>query len=168
MKTDLGPRGFTLLETLVALVITVAAGLILANAWSGNYQRVRKTTLKNNVAQLLERKIVEIETKNMDKKISEISPEEGNFGSDFPQYRWSFTTQPFEMPDMAAVLSSQKDGVDQTLLTVLKKMQELFNKSILEGTVTVYANFGGKETSYSITTYFVDYDTEISLGGFGP
>jgi prepilin-type N-terminal cleavage/methylation domain-containing protein len=158
-------RGFTLIETLIALVITVAAGLLISNAWSSNYLRTRKTAINNNVALLLERKMVEMESKHSGKKILEISDEEGDFGDSYPQYRWKFSTQPFEMPDLAPILGKQtKAGVDQTLLTLLSKMREVVGKAILEGTVTVFVKAGAKEISYSVTTYFVDYDSETEIG----
>lgn len=72
--------GFTLIETLIALVITVAAALLMSNAWSSNYLRVRKSAINKNVALLLERKMVEMESKNKGKKTLEISDEEGDFG----------------------------------------------------------------------------------------
>lgn len=165
MKLLINKHGFTLIETLIALTITVAAGLLLSNAWSSNYLRVRKAAINNNVALLLERKMVEIETKNKGKKILEISEEEGNFGDDYPQYRWKFSTQPFEMPDLAPILAKQsKAGVDQMLLTVLTKMREIVGKAILEGTVTIFVKAGPKEISFSVTTYFVDYESDAALG----
>jgi general secretion pathway protein I len=157
-------RGFTLIEVMVALVITVAAGLLLSNSWSGNFLRVRKTTVYNNVSQLLERKIVELETKYSKKTFGEIKDEAGDFGPDFPQYRWTFSVQPFAMPDMTPVLTSQNEGADQMLLTVVTKMREVVNKAILEATVTVYVKAGNKETPFSVTTYFVDYNSQVSLG----
>lgn len=166
ISTKLAISGFTLIETLVALVITVGAALLLSNAWSGNYLRVRKSAMYNNVALLLERKVVEMEAKYRGKSTGEIKDEEGNFGDDYPQYRWTFSTQPFEMPDLAPLVN-QEGGADQMMLTVLSKMREIVNKSILEATTTVYVNSGQKEVSYSVTTYFVDYESEVALG-LGP
>ncbi len=157
--------GFTLIETLIALVITVAAALLMSNAWSSNYLRVRKSAINKNVALLLERKMVEMESKNKGKKTLEISDEEGDFGDSHPQYRWKFSTQPFEMPDLAPILAKQNPtGVDQTLLTMLSKMREVAGKAILEGTVTVFVKSGQKEISFSVTTYFVDFDSETEIG----
>jgi general secretion pathway protein I len=157
-------RGFTLIETLIALVITVGAGLLLSNSWSGNFLRVRKAAIYNNITLLLERKVVELEAKHQGKKLTEISDEEGTFGETYPQYRWAFKTQPFEMPDPAALLPQSNEGQDAMLLTVLGKMREIVGKAILEGKVTVFVRSGEKEISYSLTTYFIDYESDVDIG----
>lgn len=169
MRSNLGSRGFTLIETLVALVITVGAAMIVSNSWSGNNLRVRKAALYNNVASLLEKKMVEMEAKHKGKKIAEISEESGDFGEDYPQYRWVFSVQPFEMPDMSPLLSNEEDnkGADPMVLSVLKTMQETVAKSILEATVTVFVKSGEKELPFSITSYFVDYEADLLPPGGG-
>src|SRR5579872_2939732 len=117
--------GFTLIEVLVALVITVAAGILLSQAWSSNFLRVRKTALYSNVAQLLERKMVEQISKYSNKSFTEIKDEEGNFGDDYPQYRWTFSVQPFVMPDMTPLLTSRSEGADQMMVTILQKTRDI-------------------------------------------
>ena len=158
-------NGFTLIEVVLALTITVGAALILSTSWSGSFSRIKRMNLNNNVALLLERKMVEMEAKHQGKKTTEIADEEGNFGDEYPDYRWTFTVQPFEMPDLTAILTSQQDGTDQLLITMLKTMKENLSKTILEGTVTVYVKSGKKEVPFNVTTYFVDYETEIPLTG---
>lgn len=155
--------GFTLMEVLIALMITVAAGILVTTSWSGNFTRLQKATRYNNVALLLERKMVEMEAKYAHKKIDQVNNEEGDFGDDMPDYRWTFTAQPFEMPDYGPILASQQDGADENLLRVLSKMREVANKSILEATVTVFIKTPKKEVSFSLTTYFIDFDSELEL-----
>jgi general secretion pathway protein I len=162
MKTR---NGFTLIETLVALVITVAAGLLIANSWSGNYVRTRKTALNNIVAVLLERKAVELEAKYTGKKIDEIKDEEGDFGKDFPNYRWKFTAQPFQMPDLSSILNGDENqAADPLAATILTKMQEVVNKTIAEGKITIFANVNNQTREFSVTLYFVDYESDIPIG----
>lgn len=163
MKTS--RSGFTLIETLIALVITVAAGLLLANSWSSNYVRVRKTAMHNNVALLLERKAVEIETKNQGKKVEEIKDEEGDFGKDYPDYRWQFKAQPFQMPDLTSLLNSDENkNADPIALAILSKLQEVTSKAIAEGKISVFVKVNDKEREYSVTLYFVDYESDIAMG----
>lgn len=158
-------NGFTLIEVLVAFMIMVGAILVINSSWSGSFLRIRKTQLNYNVAELLERKAAEVTILYQGKKLTEISNLSGDFGSGFPQYRWTFTTQPFEMPDMSSSLTSQGTGANQILLTVLNQMREAIGKAVLEGTITVYVRNKDREVPFSVTTYFVDYDTPIGLPG---
>src|SRR5262249_1056827 len=122
-------------------------------------------TLYNNVAMLLERKVVEIGAEYKDKPFDEIVDKDGDFGSDLPQYHWSFKTKEFVMPDLSSALLG-KDGVkDEMLLTFVKQDTEFISKSIKEGTVTVFVKAGKNEVPFSVTTYFVDYSRELPLPG---
>jgi len=51
------------------------------------------------------------------------------------------------------------------LLTVMAQMKNFFSSSIKEATLTVYGQVGDKEASYSVSTYFVDYEQNINAGG---
>lgn len=159
-------RGFTLIEVLVASMILVGAILLVGTSWSGSFSRLRKTQLNHNVAELLDRKATEISVLYRDSTLLEISDQAGDFGSDFPQYRWTFTVQPFEMPDVTAALTSQGTGAKEEMLLILNQMRETMSKSILEGTVTVYVKNKNKEVPFSVTTYFVDY-AGAKIGGLG-
>lgn len=159
-------KGFSLIEVLVALTIMAGSIIIISNSWSGNFLRIRKSTLYNNLSVLLERKMTEIDAKYRNKPIDTIPEEEsGDFGSDYKQYRWTFTTQPFEMPDLSSALTSKDGGADEMVLNILKKMTEFMSDSVLEGTVTVYVKGRKKELKYSITTYFVDFEKPMDIGG---
>src|SRR4051812_29654423 len=93
--------GFTLLETLIAMMILSMAVIMLASSWGGNYARMRRTQLKTDMVALLQRKMVEIDMKYKDKPLSSI-PEDGeedDFGSEYPQYKWKMTAKDLEIPD---------------------------------------------------------------------
>lgn len=140
---------------------------VVGTAWSGNLLRVRKSALYNNVAFLLERKATEIEAKYKGRPITEISDEEGDFGNEFPQYRWTFKAQPFVMPDMTPILTAGNNAVDQNLLSMLSQMQEFFGKAVMEGKITISVTVGKTPVDFSVTTYFVDYTVEPSIPGGG-
>lgn len=160
--------GFTLLEVLIALIITAAAAVLLSTAWSGNLMRVRKTTLYSNVAQLLQRKVAEINAENSKKSFDEIAEEDkqGDFGSQYPQYSWSFKTQRLALPDIGAILQSQQKGsANQMLLTMLSKMRQIMGQAILEAKVTVYVKVQNhKKMPFSVTYYIVNYNAPINIG----
>lgn len=162
----LSSRGFTLLEVLVALGILSGTLMVVSGSWSGNLLRVRKSNLYNNAALLLESKMSELLAKYNGRPLEEI-PEEisGDFGTDYKQYRWDFKTQKFEMPDLSSVFIKQGEG-DQMLLTIIKTTQDYISEAVVEGTLTVYVKGAGKkEVAFSVSTYFVDYNKELAVGG---
>lgn len=160
-------QGFTLLEVLIAVAIISASMITLSLATMGNNLRIRKTALNNNVAVLLERKMTEVEALYREKTLDEIPEEEsGDFGSEYKQYRWTLKSQKFEFPDLSSLLISQDQG-EEMLLTVMKQTQEFISKSVKEVTVSVFVKTPAREIEYSVTTYFVSYDEELTLGGGG-
>lgn len=161
-------NAFTLLEVLVSLAILSSGILLVGQSWSGNFLRVRKTNLYNNVSLLLQRKIVELEALYKDKPLTEIPDSEaGDFGTDYPQYRWSMHSQDFEFPDLSSVLIGRDGGADEMLLTVIKQTQEYISKSVKEVTLSVFVKTPVREIEYSLTTYFVDYNSSLTIGAGG-
>ncbi len=151
---------------MVSVGIMLGGMLALSMVSSGNNMRIRKTALNNIVATLLERKITEIEAKYKDKSLEEIPKDaSGDFGSDFKRYRWSLKSQEFEMPDISSVLISRKEGANDLLLTVIKQTQEFISKSVKEVKISVFVKTPTREIEYSVTTYFVSYDEQLSFGG---
>lgn len=164
---SINQKGFTLMEVLVALAILAGAMVVVSSSWSGNFLRVRKSNLYNNVAFLLESKMSEIQAQYHGRPLDDVPEEDGgDFGEDYKQYRWEFVSQKFEMPDLSSVMIKDGDGASEMLLTVVKNTQEYISKSVKEGTLTIYVKGGNKnEVSFAVTTYFVDYEKELAVTG---
>jgi len=160
-------KGFSLLEVLIAIIILASGIMLLASAWSSNYVRLRKSRLYNNVSALLERKVTELEVLYIDRPLDEIPDELSGTFEGYEQYTWTFTSKEFEMPDLTAALVARDGGADDTFISMIKQMTEFISKSMKEGTVTIHVNLGGKRVKYSVTTYFVDYEKEMSISGGG-
>ena len=160
-------NGFTLLEVLIALAILASGIIVLNMAWSGNNVRIRKANLYQNVSTLLERKIVEIEAKYKAKPFNEIpEEEEGDFGSDFPLYKWKLKTRDMEMPDLTGALTPPGEALDENMRMMIKTMTESISKSVKEVKVSVFVKAkGNKETEFSVTTYFVNWSFDLGIGG---
>lgn len=159
-------RGFTLLETLIAMVMLSAGIILLANSWGGSFMRVRKTQLSTEVAALLERKMVEIQMEYRDKPLDSIDDEKSDdFGSEYPDFSWRMNSKAFEVPDLAASLTARDGGANQTLIMIIKQMTEHLSKSIREVKVTVIYKKGKKPMEFSATTYFVDYNRQLPMPG---
>ena len=163
--------GFTLIETLVAMVILSGGVMVLANSWSGNFMRIRNSRVNNTMAMLLERKMTEVDVKNKSKKFDEVQESDaGNFGTKYPGYRWEMKAKKFEMPDMSsALIGEQKQGADQMMLTIVRTVQDYIKEAVKEVSVTVYYKGRvGKEVRNSATVYLVDYTKELPMPGGMP
>lgn len=159
-------KGFTLLETLLAVVILSSGILLLSSSWSGSFLRIRKTQLNQDIVALLERKMAEIDLEYRGKPIDTIDEEkEDDFGSEYPQYRWKMTSKKFEMPNLSAIMVSQNNGTDQMMMTMIQQLSDHIGKTIKEVKVTVIYTGGKKPLEFSVVTYFVDYNKPLSIGG---
>jgi general secretion pathway protein I len=162
-------QGFTLLEVLVALFIIAGAIVVINNTWSGSTLRMRKTAQQYDVATLLERKMIETEVKYKDKPLNEIPEEEGgDFGSDFPKYRWTLKSKDLKFPDLAPLMIGQEDGASEEMITMIRQMTDFLSQSIREVQITVYVKGKSREVPFSATQYFVDYNKPFGGGAGGP
>lgn len=152
------------------MLIFSSAVLIINNVWSGNLFRIKKARLMNTTALLLQKKMTELEIKYKDQPLTSVpESESGDFGSDYPGYKWTMTSKEFEMPDMTSAMKSQEGGVDETTLILIKTMTEFINKSIkeLKLSITVPTPRAKKPLQYSISTLLVNYDESIAIPGVG-
>lgn len=164
MKTA---KGFTLLETLLAVVILSSGILLLTSSWSGSFARIRKTQLNQEVAALLERKMAEIDLKYRGKAIDSIPEEDSDdFGSEYPQYKWKMTARDFQPPNLGNIMGAQQEGgAKEQMLMIVGKLTDHLKQTIKEVKLSVIYTGAKKPVEYSIVTYFVDYNKPLSIGG---
>ncbi len=162
-------RGFTLIETVIAMIILTGALIVLTNSWSGSMLAVRKSRQLHSAALLLQKKITEYEILYEGKPLSEVKEEEsGDFGDDYPDFSWSMKSKKIKIPDLSAGLTARDGGANEMELMIVKKLTEFIEKSVVEMKVTITQNSKGKvrkPLDYSATTYLVDYGQ--NLGGLG-
>ena len=157
-------KGFTLIEVLVALMILAGTSIVLYESWGGSLRAVKKGRFYNTVTLLLQKKVVEFEVQAKTKKIDEVVDEEGDFGSDYPEYKWKIKVHPFAVPPInpnGGGLGEQNQMADM----IMKTMSDYFEKAVREVLVTVIYKSGDKENKYSVSTIYVDYTVDIPSGG---
>jgi general secretion pathway protein I len=162
-------RGFTLVETMVALVILSTSLILLSGSWTGSYSRIRRAQLNFVVSALLERKMTEIELEYRGKPISSIPEDKSDdFGDEgFPEYSWEMKSKELELPDISSAMTAQEGGADQLTMSLVKQLTEGISKSVKEVQVTVIYKTGKKEPAqlkWSVTAYFIDFDREFQFG----
>lgn len=156
-------RGFTLIEVLVALLILAFSMTVLMQSWGGNFRSIKKARTYTVVSQLLQRKVVEFELLTKNKKALDIpDSEDGDFGREYPEYRWVIKTQPFKFPNLFPMPENAPN--QEMVQKIIKEMQEYFEKTVKEVSVTVIQKVGKREVKYTINTLFVEYDQELPIG----
>jgi general secretion pathway protein I len=168
VKNLSNPKGFTLIEVVLALMVMASGLLILTNSWSGTYSRLKKTQVQVQLAALLERKVTEIEREYKGKSLESIPEEkEDNFGSELPQYSWKLKSKKLEIPDISASLVAQDGGADQSMIMLMKTFTEHLSKSVKELNISVVYKEGKKPLVADVTIYMIDYDRPLPVPGAG-
>ncbi len=161
MKTS---NGFTLIEVLMSILLLATTSVILYQSWNGSLLAVRKGRSYSTIALLLQKKAVEFEVQSKDKTVDDIKDDSGDFGSDFPEYKWEIKQKPFIIPSL---FPKNENGENQNeLMTlVIKTLTEYFEKAVREIQITVIYSRGAKSQKHSLSTIFIDYTKELP-GGF--
>lgn len=155
-------KGFSLIEVLIAMAIMSSASMLLYVAWSGNQIRVQKMAINNKAAFYLDQVMGELQAKYEPRILQLPDSEQGTFEND-PNYTWKMESQDFQMPDLRALLVSDKQG-QEALLMIIDKLTDYLNDSVKEMKVTVTYTRGKKSVDYSATTFMVDYNRPLPIG----
>lgn len=161
--------GFTLIEVLIATLILSGGILVVANSWSGNYNRLQKSRINNTMAHLLQKKMIELELEYKGKSIDEIKEEDGGEFDEYKGFTWVMKSQEFEMPDLSSAMIAQNDGTDDQTLMIVKQVTEYIRKTVKEVTLSVsYKSPKAKRPiTQEVTTYFIDFKKEVPLAPGG-
>ncbi len=153
-------KGFTLIEMIVALMILSSSVILLSRMKSGNKNRIDKSYHYHKAVLLLEQKITELELEWSSQSFDSIPTEQKGQFTTQKDFSWSVKTKPLSMPsaeDMFKSLGADSDIV----LYIIRTTSEFLTSSIKEVKVTVHYNKHKKKSSYSLSTYIVDYSKNI-------
>lgn len=164
------PRGFSLIEVLLALSILSGALLVVSMAWSTSNLRLKKMKTNYQVAYLLDYKVSELERKYRNEITLLPDEEEGDFSdlSDiYKDYTWKLVSKKFELPDLTPLLSQNQESSNPMMSMVLKQMTEFFNQSVKELTVTIIYKYKKNTVQYSASTFLIDYNQVLPMPNMG-
>ena len=155
--------GFTLIELLTALVILAGSTIIISRIWSGNRQRVGKIGDYHHISRLMERKITELEFEWRKKNFNSIPRQAKGEFKEEKHFSWSVKTQPINLLESQQMLNLVTQANNDMAQQIMGAIQKLLSSSILEIKLTVHFNKKQKKTSYSLSTYIVDYTQKPTL-----
>ena len=167
--------GFTLLEVIIALAIMVLAFTSILSIEGGSINATARGKKMIVVGMLAKNQMIEQEFKIQGKTFDEVPKEEsGTFEEPYADFRWKTAVKEIEFPKITAGGKTKPggdDGTDQFTDTISKLVTNFLSKAIREITVTILWNTSGdktdrdtkKDQSFSLTTYWVDLNYELSL-----
>lgn len=158
-------KGFTLIEVLMAVGILAILASIIHSTWSGNIVRYKTSKIKIEAVELLQKKIIEIETEfknNVDSLPKE--KQTGEFEEDkYKNYTWEWETQEINLPDISALMDTENQ--EPLVVSVLENFRKFLNESIKEVKISVtYKQGKQKPYVFTVPIYLVNFDNEISMG----
>lgn len=166
-KPLLNNRGFTLLETMIALTIMVLAFSSILMVESGSINTSTKAKQMNIVAMLAHNAMVDTEYKLEGKTFNEMKKEESDhFPEPFQTYTWKRTIKELKFPRLNLSAAQKKTGdtggEDQGVDLLTKLITKFMTQAIREVTITVSWKKGEGEQNFSVSTYWVDLNHEFS------
>ncbi|MCC7442634.1 MAG: prepilin-type N-terminal cleavage/methylation domain-containing protein [Bdellovibrionales bacterium] len=164
-------RGFTLMETMIAMAITVFVFTSILLVESASLSALEKARRMNVVAMLSQRAMAEAEMEFEGKPFKEVpKKKEGRFKAPYEDYAWGREIREVEFPNLLGGAissgSSSEDGeADKSQMADMmgKIMTNYLSKAVREVVVTVSWEKSGASQSFAVSTYWVDLNSEFNL-----
>ncbi|MBI3535394.1 MAG: type II secretion system protein [Deltaproteobacteria bacterium] len=162
-------KGFTLLETLIAMSIMLVAFAAILMVESSSLNTSLKTKQLNIVSMLAKRAMIEAEQTFEGKSFEEIRKEETfELSEPYKDYKVLRSIKEIKFPDLSfgggeSSKGDKESGTNDMTERVAKLMAKYLSQAIREVTVTVVWKKGSGEQSYSVSTYWVDLNHEFQI-----
>jgi len=176
-------KGFTLLETLIALAIMMIAFASILMTQSSAINSSMKSKQTNTVAMLARRKMAEVELELENKSFQEIREETSfeAFPEPYQDFAWKRVIKEVKFPNLAnlsaaggasddsasgAEAESQQQSnaaVQGELERITRLVTKFLSDSIREVTLTISWKKGTGQQTFDLSMYWVDLDKEFSL-----
>ena len=172
-------KAFTLIEVLTAILLISALMLVVIQISYGNSRRARKVKQLKKIEYFLESKMLSLDQEFSGSNSIQLPKEDqGEFEED-KNYTWFYVTQVLELPQKDIILSLLSLPDNELNNQWLDILSTLIAHSVVELKLTVsYNPPRGKSLSYSLSSYFVNYEnapgfilsqisSKIPVGGGG-
>jgi general secretion pathway protein I len=187
MSDMMNRRGFTLLETIIALAIMTMAFAAILTTISNSVNASARTHEMTVIQMLAKQELIETEYKFEGKTFDEYKKEDsGTFPAPYESYRWTSVVKEIEFPNIGGMSSgggaaqggdsqsssssgggagaANSDANNSEIADMMQKLVTQFlSKAVREVTVTILWKKGSKEQNFAVTTYWVDLNHEFQL-----
>ncbi len=150
-------KGLSFIEVMYSIIILTGVMILISQFFSQSTKQMDRSKRYYLVSQLMEQKLTELEFNYQKDGPSALIEQERESFENYPEFLWSLETKkleglsPFHLTEGPREENQWTNTIDQ----VSKKIMDL----VTEVRMTVYYTKIKPEASYSITTYFVDFQT---------
>lgn len=152
-------KAFSLVEILASIFLLAGLIAIVVQLSYGNNRRLQKASYLRKAASLLELKMSDLKQEYQGKDIFRLPSEDASEFKKYKNYFWSYTTQALQLPDKDTILSIMNLPENQLNSQMIETLREILSSTVVELKLTVeYRNKKKTEFSYSLSSYFVNYN----------
>jgi general secretion pathway protein I len=164
-------KGFTLLETMIAMTIMMIAFSAILMVESASVNTSTKAKQMNIVSMLAKSAMIDAEYAMEGKTFEEVKKEETqSFPEPYNEYTWTRKVTEIKFPNLAVGgggtgggTGGGKTNADSVVETITKLLTNYLSKAIRELSVTITWKKGTGEQSLTVSTYWVDLNHEFQL-----
>lgn len=164
----LNKNGLTLIEVLVALAIIASALPAIILTRRNNIESMIVARRMNIVAMLAKQRMIQAEIEVQGKPFTEVSESvSGQFDPPHQDYSWTREIKEVTFPNLLTGLSESGDGSggkSQTGMQAEDMVTKYLSNSVRELVITVSWKSGEDVQSYKVAQYWVNLNSEMSLG----
>lgn len=148
-------KGLSFIEVIYSIILLTGIMVVISQFFFQSTKHIDRSKRYYVVSQLMEQKLTELEFNyQKDGPSALIEQERENF-EDYPDFLWSLETKPMENVSPRDLIESLRE--ENQITNIMDQAAQQVMQLATEVKLTIFYTKMEPEASYSITTYFVDF-----------
>lgn len=150
-------KGLSFIEVMYSIIILTGVMVIISQFFSQSTKQLDRSKRYYLVSQLMEQKITELELNYQKEGPSALVETERENFENYPDFLWSVETKQMENMGPRDLIEGLRE--ENQITNIMDQVAKQIMDLVTEVRLTIYYTKMETEVSYSITTYFVDFQT---------
>ncbi len=148
-------RGLSFIEVMYSIIILTGVMVLISQFFSQSTKHIDRSKRYYLVSQLMEQKLTELELSYQQDGPSALIEQERETFEDYPGFLWSLETKKMENMGPRDLIEGLRE--ENQITNIMDQVSKQIMDLVTEVKLTIYYTKMEPEVSYSITTYFVDF-----------
>ena len=148
-------RGLSFIEVMYSIIILTGVMVLISQFFSQSTKQLDRSKRYYLVSQLMEQKLTELELSYQKDGPSALIETEREDFENYPNFLWSLETKKMENMGPRDLIEGLRE--ENQITNIMDQVAEQIMELVTEVRLTIYYIKMEPETSYSVTTYFVDF-----------